>query len=466
MRKSLFAALVVAACAPRVPDVGPDVGPDVTPDVTMAPHATDALPEAPPALLAVTAASPLPPQRSNAEMAQDFLDLEFQMESGRRLPRLTRFEGPVTIGFLAPAPATAVTDLASLVARIRSEAGIDLRILPPGGTPAISLVFSTRAALSATVPTAACFVVPGVASLAEYRARRNSPDLDWARMGQRVRAAVFLPADTSPQEMRDCLHEEIAQALGPVNDLYRLPDSVMNDDNFQSVLTGFDMLMLRLHYAPELANGMTEAEVAARLPAILARLNPGGATGPAPVAEATPRAWIGAVEAALGRKAGPAPARLAQAQRALSLAQAQGWQDARLGLSYFAVGKAASPLDPEAAHAAYQSAYAVFAGLPDGGIHAAHVAMQLAALDLRAGRMDVALAWVARARPALPLAQNPALAATLTLIEAAVAEARGEAARARALRLDTAALARYGFGSAADVAAREAEIARLAGLPG
>jgi ATP/maltotriose-dependent transcriptional regulator MalT len=184
------------------------------------------------------------------------------------------------------------------------------------------------------------------------------------------------------------------------------------------------------------------------------------------VPEATPRPWIAAVEAALGRKAGPAPARLAQAQRALALAQAQGWRDARLGLSWFAIGKAQTPLDPGAARDAYAAAYAVYATLPDGGVHAAHVAMQLAALDLRAGRPDAALAWVARARPALPVAENPALAATLTLIEAAVAEARGQLARARALRLDTAALARYGFGSTADVAAREAEIARLAGLPG
>ena len=28
---------------------------------------------------------------------------------------------------------------------------------------------------------------------------------------------VFVPADASPQELRDCLHEELAQALGPLN---------------------------------------------------------------------------------------------------------------------------------------------------------------------------------------------------------------------------------------------------------
>ena len=76
--------------------------------------------------------------------------------------------------------------------------------------------------------------------------------------------------------MRDCLHEELAQALGPLNDLYRLSDSVFNDDNMHTVLTGFDMLILRVFYSPALRSGMTRAEVAARLPAILAQLNPAG----------------------------------------------------------------------------------------------------------------------------------------------------------------------------------------------
>ena len=41
--------------------------------------------------------------------------------------------------------------------------------------------------------------------------------------------------------MRDCLNEEITQALGPANDLYRLPDSIWNDDNFHGMATPFDM---------------------------------------------------------------------------------------------------------------------------------------------------------------------------------------------------------------------------------
>ena len=36
-------------------------------------------------------------------------------------------------------------------------------------------------------------------------------------------AAIFLPLDTTPQDVRDCLAEEITQALGPADDLYRCP---------------------------------------------------------------------------------------------------------------------------------------------------------------------------------------------------------------------------------------------------
>ncbi len=108
-----------------------------------------------------------------------------------------------------------------------------------------------------------------------YRSGMNSaphaaaPRWIGRRVTEREKAAIFVPADTSPQEVRDCLHEELAQAMGPLNDLYQLPNSVFNDDNFNTVLTSFDMMMLRMHYAPELHSGMTQAEVAGRLPGML-----------------------------------------------------------------------------------------------------------------------------------------------------------------------------------------------------
>lgn len=97
--------------------------------------------------------------------------------------------------------------------------------------------------------------------------------------------------------MRDCLHEEITQALGPANDLYRLPDTIWNDDNLHGVATPFDMLILRVLYQPELHSGMTRAQAAAVLPKVFARENPRAAAcraGPAtrnPAPGPAPSRW-------------------------------------------------------------------------------------------------------------------------------------------------------------------------------
>ncbi|CAM5431039.1 hypothetical protein FALB51S_02650 [Frigidibacter albus] len=369
LRAALIFALALAGCTPAAPPVA-------------APASYDSAEPLPP-MRQFGATQPLPALRPNAQIARDFLELSFQMESGRPLPVLTRFEGPVTLHVTGAVPPTARTDIDRLAARLRAEARIPLRVAegpPPAAGNAIVVEFLPRAQMQALVPEAACFVVPRIGSWDEYRAARRSARLDWATLTVRQRAAVFIPSDTSPQEIRDCLHEEVAQALGPLNDIYRLPDSVFNDDNFHAILTGFDMLVLRLYYAPELANGMTRAEVAARLPALLARVNPGGgsAAQSAP-ADPTPRAWIDAVERALGPRASEA-ARRDAARRAVAIAQASGWSDGRAGFSWFALGRLSLSGDLGTAFTAFLRAALIYRARPGMEIQAAHV-------DMQAGRL-------------------------------------------------------------------------------
>jgi len=404
--------------------------------------------------------------RPNAQITADFLDLEFQMESGQSLPRLTRFEGPVSVRMTGAVPPLAEQDLTLLLGRLRAEAGIDVAQVPAGAPAQITVEFASRAELRRLEPSAACFVAPNVTTLTEFRARRGSAALDWQGLQRRDRLAIFVPADTSPQEVRDCLHEEIAQALGPLNDLFRLPDSVFNDDNFQSVLTDFDMLVLRLHYAPALANGMTRAEVATRLPGLIAALNPQGAYPGGWTRPSTPRAWTDALRTALGTP-GTAATRLPAAKRMLSIAQSQGWTDNRLGFSWFALGRLLAPTDPAGAERAYRAAAQVYARLPDGGVHLSHVLMQLAALSLGSGRPEQAMTLADQALPLAMRGQNAALQASLMMIKAEALTQLGRDTEAGALRLDSLAAARYGFGDAQAVRAREVEIATLArGGPG
>ena len=400
-----------------------------------------------------------PVRRSNTAIAVDFLDLEFRMESGRTLPHLSRFDGPITVAMTGNVPATARTDLSRLMARFRTEAGLDMRAAAPGAPASITIQFYPRAEMQRVVPTAACFVVPRAMTLAEYRSRRNTAFVDWATLTRREQVSIFVPSDTSPQEVRDCLHEEVAQAMGPLNDLYRLSDSVFNDDNFHTVLTGFDMLVLRLHYAPELSNGMNEAEVAKRLPALLARLNPTGeiaGTRPGPIA---PRSWNAAVAQAFGKGGA---ARQAGADAMLAIAAAQGWHDSRLGFAYFAKGRVNAAANPQVAVAAFAEAGKIYRSLPGAAIQAAHVDMQMAALALAAGQPEQALQFADRAIPVVQRAENASLLATLMLVKAEAFEAMGRDSEARAVRLDSQGWARYGFGAEPQVRARTSEIAALA----
>lgn len=400
------------------------------------------------------------PARGNAGIAQDFLELSFRMESGRVLPVLSRFEGPVTVRMTGDVPPTAPADLARLIARLKAEAGIDIRATTDPEA-SITVAFMPRARVQATYANVACFVIPGVSDWAGFRKHRNGPATDWETLVERRKMAVFIPSDGSAQEVRDCLHEEMAQALGPVNDLFRLSDSVFNDDNFHSTLTGFDMLVLRTTYAPELRAGMTEDQVAARVPGILARLHPQGEGMGSAWAQPTPRQWTNAIEVALGTR-GNLGAREAAARQAIAIAEGAGWQDARLGLAHFALGRLLLTRQPEAALHSFAQAVRTYRSLPGGKIHAAHVEMQIAAHDLTTGNRTGTLSRIDRLLPVVAASENAALMATLLMMKAEALEGLGRVQEAEALRLDSREWGRYGFGSDAQVRARMAEIAVLA----
>jgi hypothetical protein len=403
---------------------------------------------------------PTPPNRSNAQITQDILDLSFEMESGRLIPVLSRFEGLITISIRPGAPASLSADLDQLISRLQSEANINIRRIADGQDAAITIETLPRARMQRAVPNAACFVVPRISSWAQFQSVNRARDLDWTTLQTRERAVVFLPSDVSPQEVRDCLHEEVAQAIGPLNDLYRLPDSVFNDDNFHAVLTGFDMLVLRAYYDNSLRSGMSRAEVGARLPAILARLNPAGQFSAAVGATRTPRSWINAIENSLGQDAS-ANRRVVAARQALNIAQAQGWSDARLAFSYFALGRLSLSYDAETSINAFLEAGTIYDQIAPNGIHLAHVNMQLAAFALSAGQANQALDLVNSALPAATRAENAGLLATLLMIKAEALEAVDRSSEAYAVRLDSLGWGRYGFGSSTEVQARLTEVALL-----
>jgi len=436
----------------------------VSPEDTATRAATIGVESKMPGVKVFSVPRPVATRASNIDIARDFGDLAFQLESGRALSSLTRFEGPISVRVTGRVPATLATDLNRLLHRLRTEADIDIA-LTGAGSADVTVNAVTRSDIRKYLPQAACFVVPNVSTLDEYRAARRTRAVNWTGVTTRERVAIFLPNDASPQEVRDCLHEELAQAIGPLNDLYRLPESVFNDDNVHTVLTGYDMLILRIYYDDALHSGMSRAQVADRLPAILSRLNPqGDGLGPRNL-DPTPRQWIDAVQEALGPGAG-ASARLRAAKRALDIASALGWTDHRRGFSHYVMGRLLQSSDPRAAHDHFMQADRVFAAAPGTELHRAYTASQLAAHEVSVNNPDRALDIL---RPALDVAaryENAALLSTLMLLRAEALELTGRVSEGREVRMDSLGWARYGFGPDWAVRAKLREIGALNPLTG
>lgn len=398
--------------------------------------------------------------RPNSQIAQDFLDLSFQMESGRELPRFTRFTGPIKVSLSPNPPAYLQRDLNRLLARLRSEAGIPISRAKPGEQAQIFIEAVPMETLRKDKPNVACFVTPNVAGWKDYKRNRRSAATNWTKLKSRDRATIIIPSNDSPQEIRDCLHEEIAQALGPLNDLYRLPDSIFNDDNFHSVLTGFDMLILRAYYAPELRNGMSRKQVASLIPGILARLNPKGNFPDTNVPASIHSSWNSEITNALSLRTS-GPRRINAANRAVKIARSQGWRDNRMAFSLFVQGRAILFSDPETAIKAFREADKLYRALYGNSVQTARISTQMAAFALSSGRYDAALTFVDDAIPVARASENAGLLSTLLMIKAEAFEQMNRPGEARSVRLDALAWGRYGFGAERNVRARLSEVKAL-----
>ena len=402
------------------------------------------------------------PTRSNRSLAQDFLDLSFQLENGAALPVMTRFEGQISLRATGNLTATAQHDLSRLLARIRRESGITLAQVPAAQPANITIEFVRPSDIRRILPSAACVVVPNVNSWHEYRSQRRSDIRSWTDMVIRENIAIFVPDTSAPQDIRDCLHEELAQALGPVNDLWRLQDSVFNDDNFHVVLTRFDMLMLRITYDPALRSGMTRAEVAARLPAILERINPEGSFNAGrPIATVSPVVWQNAIETVLYSNASTSKRQHA-AQNAIALSQDSGLPPQLSALSYYVQGRLNAGQDAQLSINALLQAGKIYQQIPGTQLQSAHVSHRLAFAALKSGNTSDAIRLIDGALPIIEKAQNAIVLSSLLMLKAQAFEYEGRLTEAQNTRQTAIGWARYGIG---DIAKINKRLGRIASLP-
>ncbi len=74
-----------------------------------------------------------------------------------------------------------------------------------------------------------------------------------------------------------CIHEELTQTLGLMNDDPDVRPSIFNDDQEFALLTEHDEILLRILYDPRLRPGMQAEEARPLLPEIISEIRPGGA---------------------------------------------------------------------------------------------------------------------------------------------------------------------------------------------
>ena len=384
--------------------------------------------------------------RSNVTLAEDFIDLTFALESGQPLTRLLRYEGPVRIAMPSPQLAPYQRDLKNLLNRLQREAGVNITQVSDPTTAHIRIEAVTTRDIQRVYPGAACFIVPGETNWDDFRRKSRRQRQRWSEQQTLGTTAIFIPSDSTPQDIRDCLHEEVGQALGPANDVYRLSDSVFNDDNFHSILSSFDMLMLRALYHPDLRSGMSKRAVAGRIVKILNEINPNG-RGTGSLARApSSKPWKEAIETAMTRTNSRSTRRRA-ANRAVSIAQAMKPQDHRLGVALLTRGRLSLQSDPTSGARDFTQSYELFRRrLGANDIRTAQAGLHLSVLALATKDFDVVLKLVERSIDPALMGQNAVLASGLYAVRSEAFIGLGKTEEATEARLESLKWARFAFG--------------------
>jgi hypothetical protein len=398
--------------------------------------------------------------RANSDIANEFMDFMFRNELGGETPYFSRFDGPITARFAQPAPPLAQRDLNRLVQRLRNEAGIDIRVADHGAPVNIYIHRMPTAKLQNIARNATCLVVPNARDVQEFRAGWRSGTTQWRNVKTRNIVSVFLPSDQSPETERDCMHEEIAQALGPLNDLFRVPNTVFNDDNMHSVLTPYDMLILRMVYSPQLRIGMRPEQVRAQLNSILARANPKGA-GAVKTGQSISLPWNTMIREGVNPSTSD-QRRIKGAWRALHYGVDEKLGQPRIAYSILTHARASLGHDPQARINEYQHVLATYhKTLGANSIQVGKVSAELAFLLFQLGLIPEAKSLVPTIKAAAQKYENAELMFEVLHLQALIAQSSGETAQHKALVAQARGWGLYAFGSIATVSQLEHQIGQL-----
>jgi hypothetical protein len=216
----------------------------------------------------------------------EFAERDGALVAGGGENRLHRWQGPVRVAvvFGASVPqAQQEADRAAIAAYVRRLAR--LTGLPMGLTERNPnhTIFVLNPEERRTAGPLIRTVAPQTSAAALGSVTQMRPDIYCTAFtfnpgGRDVidRAVTVIRGELTPKLRLLCIHEELAQSLGLINDSPAARPSIFNDNEEFALLTRQDELMLKILYDSRLRPGMTLAEARPVVEAIAAELMGGG----------------------------------------------------------------------------------------------------------------------------------------------------------------------------------------------
>ncbi len=228
------------------------------------------------------------------DLAESFIRIafydEFSERGGRLVPqavenRLHRWAEPVRVNveFGPSIPlAQRASDRAAIagyVARLSRITGLPMRMTAWRPNHSVLILNADERGTAAARIAA---LAPGTGAAAVRSVTEMPPETYCTVFSFTAgKSAVYTRALTLirgelPERLRlACIHEELAQSLGLVNDWPRARPSIFNDTEEFALLTKQDEMMLKMLYDPRLRPGMTLAEARPAVEAMAAELTGG-----------------------------------------------------------------------------------------------------------------------------------------------------------------------------------------------
>ncbi|MGB0959443.1 MAG: DUF2927 domain-containing protein [Halocynthiibacter sp.] len=155
------------------------------------------------------------------------------------------------------------------ISRLSTLTGLRIRETTNPGTANYTVLFldeterrETPPAITSVLGAAAPQLKPIIRDMPRSTLCMVIADISNDGRGAHKNAVALIRSELPDRLRTSCIHEEIAQGLGLVNDSKYARPSIFNDDEEFAYLTTHDELLLRTLYDPRLKVGMTQSQAA------------------------------------------------------------------------------------------------------------------------------------------------------------------------------------------------------------